>query len=122
LAREQQRIDGAVAIAIERVGGEREPLFRITVRVRNSTSSDDAATTQTRDQAVLRSLASTHVILAAHNGGEFVSLLDPPERWKDAAAACKNVGAWPVLVGEAPARDTVLASPIILYDYPQIAP
>jgi hypothetical protein len=33
-----------------------------------------------------------------------------------------NEGVWPVLVGEPGARDTVLASPIILEDHPQIAP
>ena len=38
------------------------------------------------------------------------------------AAACENVGTWPVLVGEAGVRDCMLSSPIILYDYPQIAP
>ena len=38
------------------------------------------------------------------------------------AAQCQNVGAWPVLVGDPGERDTLLASPIILYDYPQIAP
>jgi hydrogenase maturation protease len=38
------------------------------------------------------------------------------------AASCKNVGTWPVLVGEEGQCDTVLSSPIILYDYPQIAP
>jgi hydrogenase maturation protease len=32
------------------------------------------------------------------------------------------VGTWPVLVGEEGQRDTMLSSPIILYDYPQIAP
>jgi hydrogenase maturation protease len=31
------------------------------------------------------------------------------------------VGTWPVLVGEAGARDLLLSSPIILYDYPEIA-
>jgi hypothetical protein len=55
-------------------------------------------------------------------GGAFVSLLEPPDELRDAAAACQNTGVWPVLVGEAGARDTMLASPIILYDYPQIAP
>ena len=35
---------------------------------------------------------------------------------------CKNVGTWPVLVGHEGQRDTMLSSPIILYDYPQIAP
>jgi hydrogenase maturation protease len=32
------------------------------------------------------------------------------------------VGTWPVLVGQAGERDTMLSSPIILYDYPEIAP
>ena len=54
--------------------------------------------------------------------GEFVSLLDPPEAWREAAAACRNVGTWPVLVGEEGQKDTMLSSPIILYDYPQVAP
>jgi hydrogenase maturation protease len=31
------------------------------------------------------------------------------------------VRLWPVLVGEPHERDGILASPIILYDYPQIA-
>jgi hypothetical protein len=35
---------------------------------------------------------------------------------------CKNVGTWPVLVGEEGQRDAMLSSPIILYDYPKIAP
>jgi len=37
---------------------------------------------------------------------------------------CKNEGTWPVLVGdeETGDRSTMLSSPIILYDYPKIAP
>ena len=54
--------------------------------------------------------------------GEFVSLLEPPAELQSLAADCENVGAWPVLVGDPGQRDTMLASPIILYDYPQIAP
>jgi hypothetical protein len=41
---------------------------------------------------------------------------------KEFVGSCKNVGTWPVLVGEEGDRDTLLSSPIILYDYPQIAP
>ena len=55
-------------------------------------------------------------------GGEFVSLLDPPESLQSDRRECRNEGVFPVLVGEEGQRDTVLASPIILYDYPQIAP
>ena len=54
--------------------------------------------------------------------GEFISLIDPPETLQEFALACQNVGTWPVLIGEEGQRDTVLSSPIILYDYPQIAP
>jgi hypothetical protein len=54
--------------------------------------------------------------------GEFVSLFDPPDELRTATAACNNVGTWPVLVGESGAKDVMLSSPIILYDYPTIAP
>jgi hydrogenase maturation protease len=74
-----------------------------------------------RDDALLRSLVSTHLVLGAKSG-DFVSLLEPPAELQELASQCQNVGAWPVLVGEQGQRDTVLASPIILYDYPQIAP
>src|SRR5204863_4912396 len=70
---------------------------------------------------LLRALASAHALLGACGGG-FISLLDPPERWREAAGACRNVGLWPVLVGGEGETDTMLASPIILYDYPQVAP
>src|SRR6185503_4390183 len=39
-----------------------------------------------------------------------------------AAAQCDNQGTWPVLVGGEGDRDMLLSSPIILYDYPRIAP
>ncbi len=70
---------------------------------------------------LLRSLVSAHSILQ-NTGGEFISLLDPPEPLKDAAGACQNAGAFPVLAGDEAARSLLLISPIILYDYPQIAP
>jgi hydrogenase maturation protease len=66
-------------------------------------------------------LLSAHNILTVERG-EFVSLLDTPEELKEFAALCKNVSTWPVLVGEESDRNAMLASPIILYDYPQIAP
>ena len=79
------------------------------------------AATANLDNALLCSLISAHILLGVR-GGEFVSLLDPPECWREVAAACRNVGVWPVLVGAPGQTDTMLASPIILYDYPQVAP
>jgi hypothetical protein len=94
-----------------------EDLFRVTLIVRNLARMGSAD----REQVLLRSLISVHSILHCE-GGEFVSLLDPPERFKAAAAGCENAGAWPVLAGDEGQRDLMLCSPIILYDYPQIAP
>jgi hypothetical protein len=95
-------------------------LFRLTLRVANHTPMDGAGDGG-RDEALLRTLVATHTVLAAR-GGEFVSLLDPPGSCREAAAACRNIGTWPVLVGAEGRKDTMLSSPIILYDYPQVAP
>jgi hydrogenase maturation protease len=82
---------------------------------------EDKDAAASRDVALMHSLVSTHVILGAQDG-EFVSSLEPPAELQELAGQCENVGVWPVLVGEPGQRDTLLASPIILYDYPQIAP
>jgi len=37
-------------------------------------------------------------------------------------AECQNTGSWPVLAGPDAGRQVVLASPIILYDHPELAP
>jgi hydrogenase maturation protease len=115
--REQHAVAGAVELAAEEAG---DGLFRVTVRILNETALD-ATASQAREEALLRSLMSTHTILSVR-GGEFVSLIDPPPHWREAAAASRNVGTWPVLVGEEGQKDAMLSSPIILYDYPQIAP
>lgn len=69
----------------------------------------------------MHSLASCHSILTV-GGGQFVSLLDPPAELAEAARECRNVGVYPVLVGAENERNAILASPVILYDYPAIAP
>ena len=117
IVRRQEAIGGAVEISAARVG---ERLHRVTACILNLTPMEDAAA-RSRDEALMHSLVSTHTILGAY-GAEFVSLLDPPEEFREAAAGCRNIGAWPVLVGEEGERDLMLSSPIILYDYPQIAP
>jgi hypothetical protein len=115
LVREQQAIEGAVEVSAAEVA---DRLFKVSLRVLNATALGGAAS---RDDALLRALVSTHTVLGVR-GGEFVSLLDPPPDWCEAASACRNVGTWPVLVGEEGEKDTMLSSPIILYDYPRVAP
>ena len=111
----QERVEGAVDVSAEKL---REDLFKVCVYVQNMSPMEMPAH---RGAALMHSLVSTHAILRV-NGGEFISLLEPPLDVQSAAHSCRNVGLWPVLVGEQGQRDTLLASPIILYDYPQIAP
>jgi hypothetical protein len=117
LVRTQATVQGRVELSAESVGWG---IHRLTVRIENDTQMDPSSVTD-REHASLYSLASTHTILDA-DSGQFVSLIDPPPELAGATAACVNLGAYPVLVGAPGARDTLLASPIILYDYPQLAP
>ena len=94
------------------------PLHRLTIGVENRSRMPSRAA---RADALRHSLLSCHVLLAAP-GGSFISLLDPPEWAKPAAMACSNVHAFPVLVGEPGQAGAMLSSPIILPDYPQVAP
>jgi hypothetical protein len=114
LSKDQQPVAGAVETNVEQLAAN---LFRIHVAISNTGSFDGT----TREEALLKSLVSTHTILGVE-GGEFVSLLEPPPELADAVVGCKNVGTWPVLVGADGQRDAMLSSPIILYDYPKIAP
>jgi hypothetical protein len=114
-------IRGAVTIAAEQMttrddGG----LARLTVVIEN-VSAMPPNECRMRQQAQRYAFASTHTILSVE-GGAFVSLLDPPAVWREAAVQCENRGTWPVLAGPEGERGTMLSSPIILYDYPKIAP
>ena len=94
-------------------------VMRLVVRVENCSSFHGSGPDPNRDDALSSSLVSAHIILGIEDG-EFLSLLDPPAEYADLARNCTNVGNWPVLAGDD--ATTMLASPIILYDYPQIAP
>ena len=114
--RAHYHVRGAVSISTETIA---EDLLKVNIEVTNETRSPSGE--GNRNSALLQALLSAHLILAVE-GGEFVSLLDPPEEFRTYASACRNVGNFPVLVGSEGERDMMLCSPIILYDYPQIAP
>jgi hydrogenase maturation protease len=116
--REHRSIEGSVELSAVSV---KEGCFRLTVQVRNQTPWRGDETTASRDEALMHSLVSTHTVLVVRDG-EFVSMIDPPEPFRAQAAECRNIGTWPVLVGAEGANDTILSAPIILYDYPRIAP
>ena len=109
-------IQGVVEAKAQRLSSD---VWKLTIGIENVTPLA-GADREERAAAQLRAFASTHAILTVEDGA-FVSLLDPPDDLREAAAQCRNVGAFPVLVGGQD-NSAMLASPIILYDHPAIAP
>jgi hydrogenase maturation protease len=117
IVREQRPLAGAIIIGAERVG---EDLFKFSAHIENRTAETGTVTNR-HDSILLQSFVSTHTLLQVHQGA-FISLLEPPEELQAIAQGCRNLRTWPVLVGSEGGSDVLLSSPIILYDYPQIAP
>jgi len=116
--RESTTVKGTIRVSAEPIE-ESRALRKLHLRIENMTPWSDASAS--RDVVMRSSLIGVHALIEAKRG-KFVSLIDPPEWAKAAAQKCSNVRTWPVMVGEDGDRDVVLSSPIILYDYPQIAP
>jgi hypothetical protein len=73
-----------------------------------------------REAALPAALVAAHLIIRLE-GGAFLSMTDPPEWASPHVKECENTGCWPVLAGPAGSRQVMLAAPIILPDYPQVA-
>jgi hypothetical protein len=101
---------GAAAIPLP------DDFIRLELGVRNVTPGMGTD----KDAAVRASLIGAHLLVEAR-GCSFVSLLDHPDEAGEAAAQCTQHRCWPVLTGQRGDTDLVLGSPIILYDYPEIA-
>ena len=71
LVRSWQALEGAVEVGAKHVG---EGLFELTVKIMNTAPWSG----QDREEALEQTFVSTHTILRTE-GGEFVSLMDPPE-------------------------------------------
>jgi hypothetical protein len=95
-------------------------LLRLRVRTENADTTPALAGVA-RDTVLRHSLIAAHSLVAISEGSP-VSLLDPPAWAESAARACRNEYAFPVLAGEPGGAEGVLASPIILYDHPRVAP
>ncbi|TMD59473.1 MAG: hypothetical protein E6I91_20200 [Chloroflexi bacterium] len=117
IIREQQALAGAFILTAVQVDTN---LFKLSIEIENTTPETGAVTSR-RDVVLLQSFVSTHTILQVRQGS-FISLLEPSEALQTFAKECQNLRTWPVLVGNEGERNTMLSSPIILYDYPQIAP
>jgi hypothetical protein len=93
-------------------------LYRVTLRAENL--SDLPEPTGARDQALASAFGSTHLVLDVQ-GGDLISLWDPPTHARAAAAECQNVGVHPAIVSDRGAYDEMLCSPVHLPDHPVIA-
>ena len=91
---------------------------RLQVRVENRTVVSPVP--PRRDDALPSALIAAHTIISV-SGGEFISMTDPPIWAQPTVAGCQNEGGWPVLADPDGGRQVVLASPIILYDHPELA-
>ncbi|KAB7755405.1 hypothetical protein [Mycolicibacterium mucogenicum] len=98
------------------VGSEPDDnLLRISLALRNTGPAPSD-----KDSTIARSLIGTHLI-AEVTGGDFVSLLEPPDSAAEAVGRCARHRCFPVLAGPPGATTLMLISPIILYDHPEIA-
>jgi hypothetical protein len=120
LVRCREPLAATVTVGADRVGvgPDGEELLRLDVAVRNRTSGAAAAD---RDAATASSFLGAHLVLVAQEAS-FVSVVDPPPWAREAATACEQHRCWPVLAGDEGETRIVLASPIILYDHPAVAP
>jgi hypothetical protein len=118
IIRSTEEVNGVVRITAGWADGP-GVLMKVTIEVENTTDWSEPGVP--RDQVMRRSLVAVHTMAALEDAG-FCSAFDPPAGSEEAVAGCKSVGAYPVLVGRTGSTDLVLASPIILYDYPAIAP
>ncbi len=89
---------GSVSVVHERID---DALTKFSVTIRN----EGPAT-----------LISAHAVMTI-DSGEFLSLLEYPPELQSEIASLENKGLFPVLVD----KRTMLASPIIMYDFPAVA-
>lgn len=119
LIRKSEEVRASIRVSTERAGDDNDAMLKVTIDVENSTpwAQPDAD----RDAAMRRSLVAVHTLMAVDDAS-FVSMLEPAPFAEDAVAGCCNDGTFPVLIGDETSRNVMLSSPIILYDFPAVAP
>ncbi|MFE9576180.1 hypothetical protein ACFYO1_07345 [Nocardia sp. NPDC006044] len=111
LVRTRLALDAELALSADQDAG----YLRLSVLLRNI-----GPPAMDQRDAIARSLIGAHII-AEVTGGQFVSLLEPPDDAAEAAARCVRDRCFPVLAGPPGDHSLLLISPIILYDHPEIA-
>ncbi|MGI9009159.1 MAG: hypothetical protein ACR2FU_23730 [Streptosporangiaceae bacterium] len=118
VVRSWDALDAVIRLRAGRLAG---PYGALKLGVRTENHSVQALAPITREDGLAGALIAAHVLIHVP-GGAFLSMTDPPEWAAAAVKECENIGTWPVLAGPPDGRDLMLSSPVILYDYPEIAP
>ncbi len=121
VVRECWPINGILHVGAERVDGA-AGLHRVRIRLEN----DSEVVASGERAGVLRTaFVSAHTLVGAQDG-RFLSPIDAPGYAREATAALQNRHTWPVLVGDesvdAQRSALLLSSPIVLGDFPRVAP
>ena len=119
VTRTRQDLRGRVTVRMTELPGP-WGAARLTVTLANETVPD-VPEFERREEALPFALVAAHLVITV-SGGAFLSLTDPPEWASGFAGECESEGCWPALAGPAGSGSTVLASPVILPDYPEVAP
>ncbi|MCW2762172.1 MAG: hypothetical protein JWR85_2373 [Marmoricola sp.] len=103
-------------VVVEASTEQHGPYTRLTLRVRN----DHPDRPTTKEEATRTSLLGAHLLVEADGCG-FGSVVDPPEGAREVVDRSRQDRCWPFLAGVEGETDLLLGSPIILYDYPEVA-
>ena len=125
IVRRRWPLHGSIAAHCEPVSGISAAAGRTVCKLRVRTENASSVVPGERSSALRTAFVSSHTLLFAE-GGTFLSALDPPQDAAGAKVLLANKHTWPVLVGDEAADSQrsplVLSSPIILYDFPAVAP
>ncbi len=111
--------DGSAAA---KSSGAQTQLRRVRLRLENHS---DVVAAPERAGVLRTAFVSAHTLLGARDGA-FLSPIDPPPYAAEATKRLVNQHTWPVLVGDETCDSQrallVLSSPIVLSDFPRVAP
>ncbi|RAS38798.1 hypothetical protein [Paraburkholderia bryophila] len=117
LRRTRAALQGRVELSASSVAGG---VYRLRARIVNETPLCRVRS-MSHDAASLHALVSCHTVLTIEHGA-WISSRYPPDELAACSAACRNIGVWPVLIGDEQRCDTMLAAPVVLDDFPRIEP
>ena len=117
LVRERWPLTGVLRVSARRSGSA--VVLQLRLENRGEWTPGSGENRGGNERALWSSFLSTHMVAAVHDG-QFLSLREPPEWAAAIAARCESHRCWPVLIGARGDCEVVLASPVVLHDWPEV--